>query len=125
MFDLPNAPTRVHFLFQENMEALQNAALLFGGPPWLKRLQNLFETLWIENSLHGRTGREIAALLDLLTIADVHEPSSTEAAYFAAHDPSFPYVEEISLLTDELRQAFEETYADQRPSNDDKEYVNG
>lgn len=124
MFDIPTAPTRVHYLFQENKEALQNAALLLGGRPWLKRVQSLFKTLWTENPLHGRVGREITALHRLLTLADVHDPSRPEAAYFAALDPSSPHVEEISLLADELRQAFEKTYADQRPSNGDKENIN-
>jgi len=125
MFDIPIAPTRVHYLFQENTEALQNAALLLGGPHWLKRVQSLLEALWTENSLHGRVGREITALHRLLTLTHVHDPSRPEAAYFAALDPSSPHVEEISLLADELRQAIEETYADQRPSNDDKENING
>ncbi|MFG6604880.1 MULTISPECIES: hypothetical protein [unclassified Sulfitobacter] len=113
MFDIPTRPTCVHHFIQENAEALQNAALLLGGRPWLKRIQCLFETLWTENSLHGRAGREVSALQDLLTLAHVHDPLRPEAAYYAALDPASPQVEEISLLANELRQAFEEACADQ------------
>lgn len=125
MFDIPTTPTRVHYLFQENTEALQNAALLLGGPPWLKRVQRLFETLWNENLLFSRVGQEITALHRLLTLADVHGPSRPEAAYFAALDPSSPHVEEISLLAEELQQALEETYATQTDCPDDEETTNG
>lgn len=108
MFDIPTTPTCVHHFVEKNAEALQNAALLLGGRPWLKRVQRLFETLWTESSLHGRAGREATALYDLLTLAHVHDPSRPEAAYFAALDPASPHVEEICLLADELRQAIEE-----------------
>jgi hypothetical protein len=124
MFDIPTRPTCVHHFVQENTEALQNAALLLGGPSWLKRLQRLFETLWSENSINRCVGHEITALHNLLALADVHDPSCPEAAYFAALDPSAPHVEEISLLADELRQAFEESCADQHPCEDDKENAN-
>jgi len=112
MFDTPTAPTRVHYLFQENMEALQNAALLLGGRPWLKRVQSLFETLWTENSLHGRVGREFNALHRLLTFVHVNDPSRPEAAYFAAIDPMSPHQEEITLLADQLCRAFKEACGD-------------
>ena len=112
MFDIPSAPTRVHYLFQENTEALQNAALLLGGPRWLKRVQNLFETLWTENFLHGRVRREINALHRLLTLVHVNDPSRPEAAYFKAIDPMSPHLEEIAFLAYQLRQAFEEAFYD-------------
>ena len=53
MFDIPIRPTCVHHFVEENAEALQNAALLLGGRPWLKRVQCLFDTLYTGNSLHG------------------------------------------------------------------------
>ncbi|MFG6660449.1 hypothetical protein [Sulfitobacter sp. 915] len=121
MFDIPTRSTCVHHFVEENAEALQNAALLLGGRPWLKRVQCLFETLWTENSLHGRAGRDVAALHDLLSLAHVHDPSRPEAAYFAALDPVSPQVEEICLLANDLRQAFEEACAGQSRSGEHEE----
>ncbi|KZX97872.1 MULTISPECIES: hypothetical protein [unclassified Sulfitobacter] len=120
MFDIPTRPTCLHHFVEENAEALQNAALLLGGRPWLKRVQCLFEMLYTGNSLHGRAGRDVSALHDLLTLAHVHDPSRPEAAYFASLDPASPQVEEICLLADELRRAFEEVSPGQ-PSHGDQE----
>lgn len=46
-------------------------------------------------------------LLALLTLEHVHDDTRPEAAFFAALDPAEPIVEEICLLTDEHRDAFE------------------
>ena len=121
MFDIPPKPTCLHHFVEENAEALQNGALLLGGWPWLKRVQCLFETLHTGNSLHGRAGRDVAALHDLLTLAHVHDPFRPEAAYFAALDPASSQLEEICLLADELRQAFEEDCPGQPPHGDQEE----
>ncbi|MEX3314638.1 hypothetical protein [Sulfitobacter sp. PS-8MA] len=121
MFDIPTRPTCVHHFVEENAEALQNAALVLGGRPWLKRLQCLFETLWTESSLHGRVGREVSALHDLLSLKHVHDPSRPEASYYADLDPASPHVEEISLLANDLREAFEEACADQSSCGDHEE----
>ncbi len=118
MFDIPTRPTCLHHFVEENAEALQNAALLLGGRPWLKRVQSLFEMLWSESSLHGRAGRDVSALHDLLSLAHVHDPSRPEASYHAALDPASPHIEEICLLADQLRQAFEEACIDQSPRGD-------
>lgn len=121
MFDIATRPTCLHHFVEENAEALQNAALLLGGPPWLKHVECLFETLWTLNSPRGRAGRDVAALHDLLSLAHVHDPSRPEAAYFAALDPASPQIEEICLLADELRQAFEEACPGQPPHGDQEE----
>lgn len=39
MFDIPITPTSIHYFVEDNAEPLQNAALLLGGQPWLKRVQ--------------------------------------------------------------------------------------
>jgi len=121
MFDIPTRPTCLHHFVEEHAEALQNAALLLGGRPWLKRVQCLFDTLYTGSSLLGRAGREVAALHELLSLAHVHDPSRPEAAYFAALDPASPYVEEICLLADALRQAFKEACPGQPPQGNQEE----
>ncbi|WP_417524081.1 hypothetical protein [Marinovum sp.] len=121
MFDIPTRPTCLHHYVEKHAEALQNAALLLGGRPALKQVQSLFETLRTEHSLHGRAGRDVSALHDLLSLAHVHDPSRPEAAYFAALDPASPHVEEICLLADELREAFEEACAGQSPRGNHEE----
>lgn len=121
MFDIPTKPTCVHHFVEENAEALQNASLLLGGLPWLKRVQSLIETLQTENSLHGRARRDLSGLHDLLSLAHVHDPSRPETSYFAVIDPASPQVEEICLLADELRQAFEEACVGQSLGGDHEE----
>jgi|TARA_Y100000780_G_scaffold31361_2_gene25624 hypothetical protein len=121
MFDIATRPTCLHHFVEEHAEALQNAALVLGGRPWLKQVQCLFETLWTGNSLRGRAGRDVAALHDLLSLAHVHDPCRPEAAYFAALDPASPQLEEICLLADELRRAFEEACPGQPPHGDQEE----
>ena len=106
MFDIATRPTCLHHFVEEHAEALQNAALVLGGRPWLKQVQCLFETLWTGNSLRGRAGRDVAALHDLLSLAHVHDPCRPEAAYFAAL---------------ELRRAFEEACPGQPPHGDQEE----
>lgn len=121
MFDIPTRPSCLHHFVEENAEALQNGALLLGGRPWLKQVQCLFERLWTGNSLDGRAGRDVAALHDLLSLAHVHDPSRPEAAYFAALDPASPQIEEICLLADGLREAFEEACPNQPLHGDQEE----
>lgn len=121
MFDIPITPTSIHHFVEDNAEALQNAALLLGGQPWLKRVQKLFESLAAESPLPRRTQREITALLGLLTLEHVHDPYRPEAAYFAVLDPSSPYVEEICLLADDLRRAIDEANPSQRPAKNEEE----
>lgn len=121
MFDIPTRSTRLHHFVEEQAEALQNAALLLGGRPWLKRVQCLFDTLYTGNSLHGSGGRDVAALHELLSLAHVHDPSRPEAAYYAALDPALPELQEISLLANDLRQAFEEACAGQSSCGDHEE----
>ncbi|UWQ47201.1 hypothetical protein [Leisingera aquaemixtae] len=86
-------------------EALQNASFLLGGQPALRRTQALLDDITGERRLTGRLKRGIVKLHDLLTLSNVHEFETLEAACFAEIDPASPIVEELCLLADALKEA--------------------
>lgn len=86
-------------------EALQNASLLLGGQPALRRTQALLGDIMSARSLTRRLRYRIAALHGLLTLSNVHEIETLEAAHFAEIDPASPIVEELCLLTEGLKEA--------------------
>ena len=107
MFEIPTEPTRVHYFIEEHSIALQHAALLIGGQPWLRRVQRLLEKLSTEGSLSGHVEKEIAALHALLIS---HNPSTRAFAgtkLTCSVDPASPVFEEISVLANELSQVFQ------------------
>jgi len=105
--------TALHRFAQEHYEPIQNAALLLGGRPWLRRVQRLLDHLQFTSTVTGHVRREATALLELFTLEHVHDELRPEAAYFAEIDPADPHVEEICLLTDRLSDALDE-WATQR-----------
>ncbi|QFS83055.1 hypothetical protein [Roseivivax sp. THAF197b] len=107
MFDFQRQPSRLHIFLAENGEGLQNAALLLGGRPWLRRVQRLLDAALTQTSVTRRVVRELHELRDLLHLEHVHELDRPESAYFAELDPSEPYVEEICLLAEALDEALE------------------
>ncbi len=86
-------------------EALQNASLLLGGQPALRRTQALLGDLMSARSLTRRLRYRIAALHGLLTLSNVHDIETLEAAYFAEIDPASPIMEELCLLIEGLKEA--------------------
>lgn len=86
-------------------EALQNASLLLGGQPSLRRTQALLGDLLSARSLTRRLRYSIAALHDLLTLSNAHEIETLEAACFAEIDPVSPILEELCLLSEGLKEA--------------------
>lgn len=86
-------------------EALQNASLLLGGQLALRRTQVLLGDLMNARSLTRRLRYRIAALHGLLTLSNVHDIETLEAAYFAEIDPASPIMEELCLLTEGLKEA--------------------
>ncbi len=109
MFNFPQSATALHRLFHENSAGLQNAALLRGGRPALKRVTRIIDDLSYSSKIGGRTQRDIEALHALLTLSNVHDEDRPEASYFAELDPAAPYIEEICLLADQLEAAMAET----------------
>ena len=84
-------------------EPLLAAATLLGGRPALRRTARLLEDILDAPGLSRRLRREIVGLHRLLSLDCVSDPESLEAACFAAIDPASPAVEEICVLTDDLR----------------------
>lgn len=112
MFDNTYDPTTpLHLFFEEHSQGLQNAALLLGGKPYLRRTQLLIDDLRHETTLTRRIECEVVALYELLTLEHVHDIDRPEAAYFALLDPAMSHVEEICLLTEGLENAAAESRA--------------
>lgn len=105
MFDCPISPTTRlhHFLFAE-AESLQNAALLLGGRPWLRRVQELLDAAATQSRLTRCMEAELHQLCDLLHLEHVHDLDRPEAGYFAELDPAGPHVPEICRLSDGLAE---------------------
>jgi hypothetical protein len=108
MFDIPMPASALHRFAQEYYKPMQNAALLLGGRPWLRRIQRLLDHLQFTSTVTGQVRREATALLELITLEHVHDVLRPEAAHFAALDPADPPVEEIWLLTESLSDALDE-----------------
>ncbi|MCA2008632.1 hypothetical protein [Tritonibacter mobilis] len=106
MFDFHQDALKIlrDFISSHN-EALQNASVLLGGQPALRRTQALLGDIMSARSLTRRLRHRIAALHGLLTLSNVHDMESLEAACFAEIDPASPIVEELCLLADGLKEA--------------------
>ena len=107
MFDFPTGATRLHIFAAEYSEAIQNAALLLGGPQWLRRTQTLLDSLAYAPELTRHTKAEAATLYELLSLEHVHEFDRAESGYFADIDPAAPYIADICLLTEQLAEAID------------------
>ncbi|CRL10126.1 hypothetical protein NIT7321_00969 [Phaeobacter italicus] len=92
----------LEFLCVHN-EALQNAAFLLGGAPGLRRTQSLIDRLTSTRQLSRKARQELVGLYQLLSLENVGYPDTIETACFAILDPEDPIVEDLCLLTDNLR----------------------
>lgn len=105
MFDLnlslPHAELQGFMRFHS--EALQNASLLLGGKPALRATGSLIEDLCSSPTLTRRMAAGLVRLYELLSLEHVHDPMRPEWAYFADLDPVAPYVEDICLLCEALK----------------------
>ncbi|WP_299605675.1 hypothetical protein [uncultured Tateyamaria sp.] len=88
---------------QHHREGLQNASLLLGGQAWLQRMQALIDDVTGSTVLTRRMSVELQAPGDLLSLENVHDVDRIEAAYFADLDPASPYVEDICLLAEAMK----------------------
>ncbi len=104
MFDLTHDSLReLREFAARHGEVLQNAALLLGCKPALRRTQALLDDLTEAPRLTNRIRRELAALHALLSLQHVHDPERIEAACFADIDPASPIVEDLCLLSETLQ----------------------
>ena len=95
----------------------ESAALLLGGVRGAKLARELEDELSSGDAVSRRFRRRLGDLLELFALEHVGEPDREEAAYFARIDPSSPVVEEICLLTDMFRDAYEQAALDQPPAS--------
>jgi len=84
----------------QHYEPLQNAALLLGGAPALRRVQSLFDDLSWNKTLTRLAKRNLVELHKVLSLYYVANPERLEHSLFAEIDPVDPFVEDICLLTD-------------------------
>lgn len=105
MFDLNLSPP--HAELQEFMrfhsEALQNASLLLGGRPALRATCDLIQDICSSPTLTRRLMTCLVRLYELLSLENVHDPERPEWSYFAELDPAAPYVEDICVLSEALK----------------------
>lgn len=96
----------VSFVF-EHHEGLWNAARLLGGFESARLVDRCAELLAGEGRLTSRTRTMLGQILSVLSLEQVEDPNLPYMWHFAVIDPLDPVVEEICLLTDELRDALE------------------
>lgn len=99
--------TPLKSLFEERAEALSNSATLLAGPRGGTLVCAIVDALQRNKSLGRGARTAIQRLLEILSLQNVEDLSRDEAARLAVIDPSDPVVEEICLLTDELRDALD------------------
>lgn len=109
---LCNAIAPLRTFAARHQEALLHAAGLLAGPTGERLAQDVLDTLSRAVPLSRRDRRQIDALLDILSLENVHDLDSEEGARFALLDPAAPIVEEICLLTDQFRDAIEQAGLD-------------
>lgn len=102
----------LRFFIDEHVDGLHNAASLLGGARGARLVDTIIDQLANEARPGGATWSALRELLGLLTLEHVHDESREEAALFAQLDPANPIVDEICLLTDQLRDALEEALRD-------------
>lgn len=99
----------LHKLFDERADALRGAAILLAGPRGGALVDDIVDDLLRSPSISRSTDQRLRALVDILALENVDIDGSEEAARFAAIDPADPVVEDICLLTDQLRNAHDST----------------
>ena len=107
-------------LFQERADALSNAATLLAGSKGAALVFAIRDALQRDDHLGRGVKTALQRLLDILSLENVDDLSRDEAARFAAIDPGDPVVEEVCMLTDELRDALEYADATDAPASRDR-----
>ena len=103
----PVRDTPIHEFVEEYRRALHHAALLLGGKRSADEFDRLVEDLGRSSSIGIYTWRRLDRLLRLLELDD-DDVGDHDALQALA--PDDPRVEEICLLTDQLRDAIDRSY---------------
>lgn len=107
MFDIP-AENSLYLFINQNAEALQNAAILLGGPSWLRRIQFIINESYARAEPSSKARRELQRFARLLLRDAEFDFDGDEGGFAAMLDPASPAIEDICLLTDGLLDAPEE-----------------
>ncbi|MGX9854293.1 hypothetical protein ACR03S_02445 [Limimaricola variabilis] len=91
--------------------ALRDAARLLAGARGSRLVDDIADSLSFGAVPNPVTWGKLRDLLGILTLEHVHDDIRAEAAFFAAIDPCNPVVEEVCLLTDQLRAVLEQATA--------------
>lgn len=106
----------VHLLFEEQADAYREAAGLLAGPRGRRMVDRILEALASAVEITPRNYSALQDLLDILALERVDIFDSEEAARFSEINPNDPVVEEICLLTDQLRSALQMADPDHPPA---------
>lgn len=107
-FDSKPAPiARLQTFMLDHAAAFHCAAKLLGGPSATRRCARLLSDIGTAVAPTRRLRRELDWLHGLLTLENVHDIESEEAARFSLIDPADPRVAEICALADALRDQIE------------------
>ncbi|TMV14585.1 hypothetical protein [Arenibacterium halophilum] len=88
----------------EHYEALWHAARLLGGYDSARLVDRCLERLTEDQTVTPRARIMLLQIMELLSLEQVDDPGQPYMGYFAAIDPCDPVVEEICLLTDQMRE---------------------
>jgi hypothetical protein len=110
----PLCPVLLTF-FTDHADALRNAAYLLSRGRGLRIVDHIIDSISKRPTLTRTTWQAIQELYDILTLENVDDLESVEAACFAVLDPAAPVVEDICLLTDQFRDALEHADQSQAP----------
>ena len=90
---------------ERHLEGLGHAAALLGGRAGAELVRDLAERLSRPGERSRATEHRLDRLEALLSLESVHCEDAVEEAAFASIDPMNPFVEEVCLLVDGLRDA--------------------
>ncbi|QIE45825.1 hypothetical protein G5B38_09965 [Pseudohalocynthiibacter aestuariivivens] len=99
-----NSLARLQDFARLRSEALEYASLLLAGPQAVKQLQSLLEEIFRAAKVCRRLQEEITRTYEMLSLTHIHDPDRVEATNFKELDPSDPFVEELSLMTNVLTE---------------------
>lgn len=100
-----DAAQSLRLFVQLQRDGLIAASELLAGTDGRRLTERLVERIAAEVDLSRTTKDLLVAVLDLLTLQNVHDPDRPEYDYFSAIHPCDPVVEDCCLLADGLRDA--------------------
>ncbi|WP_185803373.1 hypothetical protein [Pontivivens nitratireducens] len=102
-----SSPEPILLFISAHYEGLWYATHRLGGCETARLVDRCVELLLRDRCLTRRTRIMLKQILDVISLENVDDPALPYMEHFAAIDPLDPVVEEICLLSDGLRHAFE------------------